>query len=120
MVHLIWTKDNNSNSEEGSELKGVRSSLIDVYRSLYFDVSPDESPKENINRIAKNMIELVFVSHPLDRSDFMVHRRTYDATLAELTSLEELMKTMMAEGQVHPDVIAKLWQAYGTLLGGSS
>jgi condensin complex subunit 1 len=40
-------------------------------------------------------------------------RRTYDATLAELTSLEELMKTMMAEGQVHPDVIAKLWQAYG-------
>lgn len=23
------------------------------------------------------------------------------------------MKTMMAEDQVHPDVIAKLWQAYG-------
>ncbi|GHJ88861.1 hypothetical protein NliqN6_5263 [Naganishia liquefaciens] len=96
MVHLIWTKDNSA-TEEGSELRGVRSSLIDVYRGLYFDISVDESPKENINRIAKNMIE-----------------RTYDATLAELTSLEELMKTMMAEGQVHPDVIAKLWQAYGT------
>lgn len=25
------------------------------------------------------------------------------------------MKTMMAEGQVHPDVISKLWQAYGKL-----
>ncbi|KAJ9103245.1 hypothetical protein QFC21_002668 [Naganishia friedmannii] len=96
MVHLIWTKDNNT-SEEGTELRGVRSSLLDVYRSLYFDASPDESPKENVNRITKNMIE-----------------RTYDATLAELTSLEELMKTMMAEDQVHPDVIAKLWQAYGT------
>ncbi|KAJ9105989.1 hypothetical protein QFC19_003324 [Naganishia cerealis] len=96
MVHLIWTKDNNT-SEEGTELKGVRSSLLDVYRSLYFDASPDESPKENVNRITKNMIE-----------------RTYDATLAELTSLEELMKTMMAEDQVHPDVISKLWQAYGT------
>lgn len=57
MVHLIWTKDNNSSSEEGSELRGVRSSLIDVYRGLYFDISADESPKENINRIAKNMIE---------------------------------------------------------------
>jgi condensin complex subunit 1 len=43
------------------------------------------------------------------------YRRTYDATLSELTSLEELMKTMMAEDQVHPDVIAKLWQAYGEL-----
>jgi hypothetical protein len=50
-------------------------------------------------------------------TDFGVYRRTYDATLAELTSLEELMKTMMAEGQVHPDVIAKLWQAYGTFFG---
>ena len=56
MVHLIWTKDNSA-TEEGSELRGVRSSLIDVYRGLYFDISVDESPKENINRIAKNMIE---------------------------------------------------------------
>lgn len=41
-------------------------------------------------------------------------RRTYDATLAELTSLEELMRTMMTEGNIHNDVINKLWQAYGT------
>lgn len=39
-------------------------------------------------------------------------RRTYGATLAELTSLEELMRTMMADGGVHPDVINKLWQVY--------
>ncbi len=42
------------------------------------------------------------------------NRRTYGATLAELTSLEELMRTMMADGGVHPDVINKLWQVYST------
>ena len=40
-------------------------------------------------------------------------RRTYGATLAELTSLEELMRTMMVDGSVHTDVINKLWKAYG-------
>jgi condensin complex subunit 1 len=41
-------------------------------------------------------------------------RRTYHATLAELTSLEELMRTMMVDGGVHNDVINKLWQVYST------
>jgi condensin complex subunit 1 len=41
-----------------------------------------------------------------------IYRRTYGATLAELTSLEELMRTMMADGGVHGDVINKLWQVY--------
>ncbi len=45
---------------------------------------------------------------------FPHRRRTYDATLAELTSLEEMMRTMMSEGNVHNDVINKLWQVYGT------
>ena len=39
-------------------------------------------------------------------------RLTYDATLAELTSLEEMMRTMMDGDQIHDDVIAKLWQVY--------
>ena len=39
-------------------------------------------------------------------------RRTYGATLAELTSLEEMMRTMMADGGVHNDVVNKLWQVY--------
>jgi hypothetical protein len=41
-------------------------------------------------------------------------RLTYDATLAELTSLEEMMRSMMDDGQIHPDVIAKLWQVYSS------
>ena len=39
-------------------------------------------------------------------------RRTYGATLAELTSLEELMRTVMGENMVHTDVVNKLWQVY--------
>lgn len=96
MLHLIWTKDNNTlSTEEGMDTRSIRGNLIEVYRSLYFDVVPDLSPKQQINRIAKNMIE-----------------RTYGATLAELTSLEELLRTMMVDGGVHPDVINKLWQVY--------
>ena len=37
---------------------------------------------------------------------------TYDATLAELTSLEEMMRYMMDDDQIHHDVVNKLWQAY--------
>ena len=43
---------------------------------------------------------------------FWISRRTYDATLAELTSLEEMMRIMMEENHIHYDVIAKLWQIY--------
>lgn len=101
MIHLIWTKDNTSTAgtEETEGGKGIRGSLIETYKSLYFDVVPDLAPKQQVNRIARNMIE-----------------RTYNATLAELTSLEELMRTMMLEGGpeggVHEDVINKLWQVY--------
>lgn len=41
---------------------------------------------------------------------------TYGATLAELTSLEELLRTMMVDGQIHDDVINKLWHVYSELL----
>lgn len=41
-------------------------------------------------------------------------RLTRDATLAELTSLEQLLAVMMAKGVVSDEVIAKLWQVYST------
>jgi condensin complex subunit 1 len=59
MLHLIWSKDNNSMSEDGKELKGVRSRVLECYRNLYFDALPDMEPKQQVNRIAKNMIECV-------------------------------------------------------------
>ncbi|KIK92248.1 hypothetical protein PAXRUDRAFT_830137 [Paxillus rubicundulus Ve08.2h10] len=97
MLHLIWSKDNSQTSEDGKELKGVRSRLLECYRNLYFDPLPDMEPKQQVNRISKNMIEL-----------------TYDATLAELTSLEEMMKLMMEEDHIHHDIVNKLWQVYSS------
>ncbi|CAG8579451.1 5283_t:CDS:10 [Ambispora gerdemannii] len=93
MVHLIWTKDN---SDEG---KGVRKRLIDSYRTLY--LSPDDSltENENVDVITKNLISL-----------------TFNATLAELTSLDLLLSTMMAEadGCISDNIIEKLWSVYAT------
>jgi condensin complex subunit 1 len=37
---------------------------------------------------------------------------TYDATLAELTSLEEMMRYMMEDNRIHSDVVNMLWHAY--------
>lgn len=57
MLHLIWSKDDSATSEDGEKLKGIRPRLLECYRSLYFDPIPDMEPKQQINRIAKNMIE---------------------------------------------------------------
>jgi condensin complex subunit 1 len=59
MIHLIWAKDNASTSEDGKELRGIRSKLIECYRNLYFDPLPDLEPNQQVNRIARNMIQLV-------------------------------------------------------------
>ncbi|PIL36517.1 hypothetical protein GSI_00206 [Ganoderma sinense ZZ0214-1] len=98
MMHLIWAKDNNSTNEEGKELTGksVRSRLLECYRSMYFEPG-DMEHKKQINQIAKNMIEM-----------------TYNATLAELTSLEEMMRQYMEEGSISEEVVAKLWMVYSS------
>ncbi|KIM23633.1 hypothetical protein M408DRAFT_77324 [Serendipita vermifera MAFF 305830] len=95
MLHLIWSKDNASTSEDGKELKGIRAKLLECYRSIYFDVVPGLEPRQQVNQITKNMIEL-----------------TFDATVAELTSLEEMLRAMMDDGQIQSDVIKRLWQVY--------
>ena len=37
---------------------------------------------------------------------------TYDATLAELTSLEEMMRYLMEDEKIHQDLVNMLWQVY--------
>ncbi|KAG0140938.1 hypothetical protein CROQUDRAFT_664491 [Cronartium quercuum f. sp. fusiforme G11] len=117
MLHLIWSNESSSNNaieelnEDGipieknqKEFKGIKSALIDCYHELYFSSllrlegeSLSAYASRNIDRITRNMIEL-----------------TYQPTLAELTSLEELMGVMMERGHVHEDVICKLWEVYST------
>ncbi|KAK4038513.1 condensin complex subunit 1 [Parachaetomium inaequale] len=90
MLRLIWTK---GNSDEG---KGVQAHLIDCYKRLFFEAPDSFSPNDAANYIARNMISL-----------------TFGATPAELTSLEQLLSTMMKQGMIPDLVIAKLWQVYG-------
>lgn len=90
MLRLIWTK---GNSDEG---KGVQTHLIECYKRLFFEAPDTFSPNDAANYIARNMISL-----------------TFGATPAELTSLEQLLSTMMKGGMIPDTVIAKLWQVYG-------
>src|SRR5271156_5433690 len=90
MMHLVWT---NSNSDEG---KGIQNHLIECYKGLFFDAPDHLSPSDAATFIARNLISL-----------------TYGSSLAELTSLEQLLCNMMKQGNVSPTVVAKLWQVYG-------
>ncbi|KAJ4375245.1 condensin complex non-SMC subunit Cnd1 [Neocucurbitaria cava] len=90
MLRLIWTK---GNSDEG---KGVQTHLIECYKGLFFDAPPGFDANAIANYISKNMISLTFGTTP-----------------AELTSLEQLLSTMMKQGHVNDLVIQKLWQIYG-------
>ncbi|KAI4914592.1 hypothetical protein J4E90_004623 [Alternaria incomplexa] len=90
MLRLIWTK---GNSDEG---KGVQTHLLECYKGLFFDAPPGFDANAVANYISKNMISLTFGTTP-----------------AELTSLEQLLSTMMKQGLVNALVIQKLWQIYG-------
>ncbi|KAK6579948.1 hypothetical protein PZA11_007656 [Diplocarpon coronariae] len=90
MLRLIWTK---GNSDEG---KGVQNHLIECYKRLFFEAPDSYSANDAANYIARNMISL-----------------TFGATPAELTSLEQLLSTMMKANHVSELVVQKLWQVYG-------
>ena len=93
MLRLIWTK---GNSDEG---KGVQTHLLECYKGLFFDAPGNFSANDAANYVARNMISL-----------------TFGATPAELTSLEQLLATMMKGKCISELVIQKLWQVYGLSL----
>ncbi|CAG8974748.1 hypothetical protein HYALB_00000359 [Hymenoscyphus albidus] len=90
MLRLIWTK---GNSDEG---KGVQNHLIECYKRLFFEAPDTYNGNDAANYIARNMISL-----------------TFGATPAELTSLEQLLSTMMNSNHISDLVVQKLWQVYG-------
>jgi condensin complex subunit 1 len=90
MLRLIWTK---GNSDEG---KGVQNHLIECYKRLFFEAPDTYNANDAANYIARNMISL-----------------TFGATPAELTSLEQLLSTMMQANHISELVVGKLWQVYG-------
>ena len=90
MLRLIWTK---GNSDEG---KGVQAHLIDCYRGLFFTAPESFNENDAANFVSRNMISL-----------------TSGATPAELTSLEQLLNTMVKAEHISELVVTKLWQVYG-------
>ena len=90
MLHLVWTK---SNSDEG---KGIQSHLIECYKGLFFAVPEHLSANDSATYVARNLISL-----------------TYGSSLAELTSLEQLLSNMTQQGVITSPIVAKLWQVYG-------
>jgi condensin complex subunit 1 len=63
---------------------------------LFFAAPDTFSENDAANYIARNMISL-----------------TFGATAAELTSLEQLLSTMMKAQHISELVVSKLWQVYG-------
>ncbi|KAJ1731254.1 condensin complex non-SMC subunit Cnd1 [Coemansia biformis] len=100
MSHLVWTAPQGGSSAAGEggaeEARGVRTKLVESYMQLYLTPSDRLSDGENTSRITRNLISL-----------------TFGATLAELTSLEELIRTLMAEGMISAAVVDKLRSVYG-------
>ena len=79
-----------------TKARGCRIILIDCYKTLFFEAPDSFTANDAANYIARNMISL-----------------TFGATPAELTSLEQLLSTMMKAGHISDLVVAKLWQVYG-------
>ncbi|KAJ1646733.1 condensin complex non-SMC subunit Cnd1, partial [Coemansia asiatica] len=108
MSHLIWIPPTTSSSSSSSassatggggaseEARGVRTKLIDSYMQLYLTPSERLGAAESISLITRNLISL-----------------TFGATLAELTSLEELIRTLMEENRISQGVVNKLRSVYG-------
>lgn len=117
MIHLVWTKDNTmveptaggvtgaANTEDreanagasASTTRSIKGRLIEVYVSLYFAPLAHLSDAENVGLIARNLVQ-----------------RTRGASLAELTSLEELLSAMSSDNLIPKAVVEKLWTVYTT------
>lgn len=110
MVHLVWTKDNamvepTANPEDreanpsasSAAPRSIKGRLMEVYTSHYLTPLDHLSEKENAGLIARNLVGL-----------------TKGTTLAELTSLEELLATISADGLIPSSVIERLWSVYAS------
>jgi len=79
-----------------TKAKGSRIISSSAISGLFFEAPDTYSANDAANYIARNMISL-----------------TFGATPAELTSLEQLLSTMMHANHISEPVVTKLWQVYG-------
>ncbi|KAJ3010187.1 Condensin complex subunit [Thoreauomyces humboldtii] len=90
MVHKVWDKDAGE-----SERMSVRDHLMKSYMAVYFETVP--SGKRQCDLVAENFIKL-----------------TYTMTLAELTSLEQLITMLVASKAFDNETLDVLWGVFGS------
>ncbi|KAJ3123736.1 Condensin complex subunit [Nowakowskiella sp. JEL0407] len=99
MVHKVWDKETSatSNDEESSRSTSIRSQLVEVYKMIYFESNLQlyGSPAWTESVVAK-LLGL-----------------TQTMSLAELTSLEELLALMMEKKMIEKSIIEYLWKIFG-------
>ncbi|KAJ3043566.1 Condensin complex subunit [Rhizophlyctis rosea] len=91
MVHKIWEKDTGD-----SEVGSIREHLMKSYYAIYFEPLVD-ARTETAEGVADRLISL-----------------THTMTLAELTSLEQLLSTMVSKGMVPDEVVETLWGIFAS------
>ncbi|KAL6452716.1 YCS4 Condensin complex subunit 1 [Candida maltosa Xu316] len=89
MPHLVWVK---GTSDEG---KTVPDHLVDCYKSLFLIAPSSASNIEKATYIAKNLIGL-----------------TFNASVADLASLEKLLGLMYSKLMINFEVVNALWHIY--------
>ncbi|KAI8587881.1 non-SMC mitotic condensation complex subunit 1-domain-containing protein [Geranomyces variabilis] len=90
MVHKVWDKDAGE-----SERLSVREHLLRCYIAVYFEPAP--SNREPSEIVADNLVKL-----------------TYTMTLAELTSLEQLLTLLVAKKVLEESTLQVLWSIFSS------
>ncbi|KAJ1558760.1 Condensin complex subunit [Nowakowskiella sp. JEL0078] len=101
MVHKIWDKETNStggDGEEGTSRTSVRLHLVDCYKMIYFEADLQEpGTKAWTESIVAKLLGLI-----------------QTMSLAELTSLEELLALMMEKKIIPKSIIDYLWKIFSS------
>ena len=87
MIELVWSKE-----------ASVKQALWDAFRDLYLT-----APRTSKSNVASLYIACKLIS------------LTLSATLAELTSLEQLLSEMKQQGLIAPTVVQTLLDIFGTV-----
>jgi condensin complex subunit 1 len=87
MIELVWSKE-----------ASVKQALWDAFRDLYLT-----APRTSKSNVAGLYIACKLIS------------LTLSATLAELTSLEQLLSEMKQQGLIAPTVVQTLLDIFGTV-----
>ncbi|ODV94420.1 hypothetical protein PACTADRAFT_45056 [Pachysolen tannophilus NRRL Y-2460] len=89
MLHLVWMKNGNDENDN------IPKKLVECYHHLFLISPPNTSAIQHASYVAKNLCKL-----------------TYNASVADLASLEKLIYLMYKDKLIDDMIIKVLWQIY--------